>query len=158
VILTLFSRADAAVLCAGDCDAELRRRFEFPDHFVPSLAHSEEVIAWWERERAAGQRYPYAVRNASTGELLGGCELRPVGDGIANLSYWIYPGYRRRGVASAAGALACGLAFVEFGFRALEVLIDPDNTGSRCVAARCGFREIGERDGRVVGVLEAARG
>lgn len=116
------------------------------------------MIARWERERAAGQRYPYAVRDASTGELLGGSELRPVGDGIANLSYWTYPVHRRRGVASAAVALACDLAFGESCFRALEVLIDPDNAGSRRVATRCGFREIGERDGRVVGVLEVASG
>ena len=85
VVLTFFVAADAAVLCQGDGDPELRRRFDFPNDFVPSLAHSLEIIQRWDRERAAGERFPFAVRDAATGELLGGCELRPTAPGVANL-------------------------------------------------------------------------
>ena len=51
VTLTFFASSDAAVLFEADGDAEHRRRFDFPDDFVPSLQHSENVIARWERER-----------------------------------------------------------------------------------------------------------
>jgi RimJ/RimL family protein N-acetyltransferase len=156
VILTLFVPNDAAVLRDGDADRELRRRFDFPADFAPSLAHSDEVIARWQAERAAGTRFPYAVRSAATNELLGGCELRPLGPGSANVSYWTYPSHRRRGVAKRALRLACETAFTEFGFRTLEALIEPDNAASRRVALANGFVEIGQRDGRLLYVLHAS--
>jgi RimJ/RimL family protein N-acetyltransferase len=154
VTLTFFARPDASVLCEADHDPEHRRRFDFPDTFVPSLEHSERAIARWEQERLAGKRFAFAVRSADTGVLLGGCELRPLGDETANLSYWTYPAHRRRGVASRAVALACDLAFERFGFRRLEVVTDPDNAGSRRVAVNNRFREAGEREGRILHILE----
>ena len=154
VTLTLFVPNDAAVLCDGDTDPELRRRFDFPDDFTPSLTHSVEVIARWQAERAAGRRFPYAIRSAATNELLGGCELRPLGLGSANVSYWTYPAHRRRGVATRALRLACEIAFPEFGFRTLEALIEPDNAASRKAAHANGFVEVGQRDGRLLYLRE----
>ena len=56
-------------------------------------------------------------------------------------------------------ALACQLALEQFRFRRLEVVTDPDNIGSRRVALRNGFSEIGARDGRVLHIKYlAARG
>jgi len=155
VTLTLFRPSDAAVLRDGDHDPEHRLRFEIPDDFVPSLEHSQDVISRWERERAAGARFAFAVRAADTGELLGGCELRPLCSEAANLSYWIYPAHRLRGVATRAVALTCQVAFLEFRFHRLEAAIDRDNISSRQVALRNGFRESGLRDGRVVYIQES---
>jgi RimJ/RimL family protein N-acetyltransferase len=154
VTLSLFRPSDAAVMRDGDRDAEHRRWFELPEHFVPSVQHSRDVIALWERKRAAGERFPFAVRDAGTGELLGGCELRPVGKGAASLAYWTYPAHRSRGVASRAVALACQVASEQLRFRRLEVLADPDNGSSRRVALRNGFREAGLRDRRVLHIKE----
>ena len=154
VTLAFFRPGDATIMCQGDHDSEHRRRFEFPRDFVPSLGHSQDVISRWERERETGERFAFAVRDAGTGELLGGCELRPLGGGTANLSYWTYPAHRSRGVASRAVALACEVAFRHFHFRRLEVLTDPDNAVSRRVAQRNGFAEAGVRDGRVLHVRE----
>lgn len=156
IILSLFRRTDAPVLVEADADLEHRLRFDFPAHFRPSLRHSEQVIVRWERERLARKRFPYAVRDAATGELLGGVELLPLGQGMANLSYWTYPPYRRRGVASRAVSLACRLAFGEFGFRGLRVLVDADNVASRRVAVGNGFREVGMQETRVCYILEPA--
>ena len=153
VNLTFFTVNDAAVMCAGDADPELRRRFEFPADFAPSLTHSEQVITRWQAERMAGTRFPFAVRSTATNELLGGCELRPLGNGFANVSYWTYPSYRRRGVATRALRLVCEVAFAEFRYHTLEVLIDADNVASRKVASAAGFAEIGQRDGRLVYVF-----
>jgi RimJ/RimL family protein N-acetyltransferase len=155
IILSLFQRADASVLVEADADPEHRLRFDFPADFKPSLRHSEEVITRWEGERLARKRFPYAVRDAATGELLGGVELKPLGDRRANLSYWTYPRHRRRGVASRAVSLICRLAFRDFGFRALRALVDADNVASRRVAVRNGFCEAGIEDGRVCYILES---
>ena len=156
IILSLFQRADATVLLEADADREHRRRFDFPSDFRPSLRHSEDVIARWEAERLARKRFPYAVRGAATGELLGGVELLPLGNNVANLSYWTHPRYRRRGVAGRAVTLVCRLAFREFGFRALQVLVDVDNVASRRIAVGNGFRETGVQDARVCYILESA--
>jgi RimJ/RimL family protein N-acetyltransferase len=153
IALTLFAPGDVPVLFEADADGEHRRRFDFPDGFVPSREHSENVITRWARERLAGVRFAYAVRSVAGGELVGGCELRPLGDGAANLSYWTYPRHRRRGVASRAVALACRIARTEFDFRGLEIVVDPDNVPSRRVATRNGFEEAGEKDGRVLYTL-----
>jgi len=155
VTLTLFFPDDAPVLCEGDHDREHRRWFEFPDTFVPSLRHSQEVIARWAQERIAGTRFAFAVRDAITNTLLGGCELKPRGTEAVNLSYWTYPAHRGRGVASRAVALACELAFEELAVARVEILADPDNIASRRVALRNGFRVAGLRDGRVLHCLEA---
>jgi len=155
VILTPFVADDAPVLCEGDHDREHRRRFEFPDTFVPSLRHSQEVIARWAQERIAGTRFAFAVRDAITRTLLGGCELKPRSIEAVNLSYWTYPAHRGRGVASRAVALACKLAFEELAVARVEILADPDNIASRRVALRNGFRVAGLRDGRVLHCLEA---
>jgi len=105
-------------------DAAYRRRFEFPGDFVPSLRHSLEVIARWERERILGTRFPFAVRDVATRALLGGCEIRPLAGGLANLSYWTHPAHRGGGVASRGVALACRVAFQELGIQSVEVLTD----------------------------------
>lgn len=154
VSLDFFTPSDALVLREADGDAEHRARFEFPEDFVPSLQHSKRAIARWQEERMAGTRFAFAVRGVANGELLGGCELRPLGDGAANLSYWTYPRHRRRGVASRAVSLACGVARTEFRFRVVQIVADPDNIGSREVAARNGFNVAGEQDGRVLYILE----
>jgi RimJ/RimL family protein N-acetyltransferase len=148
-----YTFADAAALCEADGDPEHRRRFDFPEDFRPSIEHSQKVIARWERERRAGVRFPFAVRNR-TGDLVGGCELARVGDDVANASYWTLPGHRRRGVASEALRLLCTLAFNDFGFRRIEVVADIDNVASWRIALRCGFRECGMREGRMLYVLD----
>ncbi|MBI3449274.1 MAG: GNAT family N-acetyltransferase [Acidobacteria bacterium] len=144
-------------MCDGDRDSEHRRWFEFPDEFESSIRHSLDVIARWDEERMVGTRFPFAARDAFTGTLLGGCELRPRASGAANLSYWTYPAHRRRGIASRAVALACKAAFEDFDFRRIEALIDADNTASCKVAIRNGFRVDGTCGGRVLHVLEAER-
>lgn len=158
LVLGVFVAADAPVLCAGDHDPEHRRRFDFPDDFVPSLAHAEQVIARWDAERRAGTRFPFAVRTADTGELLGGVELQPLGEGVANLSYWTYPAHRGKGVASRAIALAVEVAFTERGLTCLEVIAAPDNHASRRAALRNGFQEAGLREGQLLYLLFSVSG
>jgi RimJ/RimL family protein N-acetyltransferase len=155
VTLSRFVNSDASVLRNADFDPEHRRRFDFPEAFVPSLRHSLAAIARWKRERTEGTRFAFAVREAASRTLVGGCELKPRVGRTANLSFWTYPPHRRRGMASRAVALACKIAFLEMGFECLEALTDADNVGSRKVAIRNGFKEAGVRNGRVLHVLDA---
>jgi RimJ/RimL family protein N-acetyltransferase len=155
VVLDRFTPDDAAALREVDGDPEHRRRFGFPDGFVPSLEHARAVVARWEEERRAGVRIPFAVRDAATGALLGGCELHSMAGDEAEVSYWTHPRHRGRGVASAALRRVCAWAVARAGVRRLHLEADADNLPSRRVALRCGFREVGEAGGRVRYVLEA---
>ena len=155
IILSSFEVADAPMLFEADTDPEHRRRFDFPHDFRPSIRHAEEVIARWENERVNGIRFVYAVRNATTGQVLGGVELLPLGDGTANLSYWTHPLQRRQGIASRAASLACRIAFRDLGFRTVRVLVDADNTASRRVALAARFLEAGIQYGRVCFILHS---
>jgi RimJ/RimL family protein N-acetyltransferase len=153
LVLSTFSSADAAVLARVDQDPEHRRRFEFPTDFVPSIEHSEAVIARWAEEYRVGNSFSFAVRDVGSGELVGGCELKPSSDQAANLSYWTHPDHRGRGVATEAVRLASTLAFEQLGFRSLEIATDPDNGASQRVALRNGFAEQGTRGQRLIFVL-----
>src|SRR5262245_60276753 len=131
----------------ADADPEHRRRFRAPADFVATRRHAASVLATWHREFEAGDRFTFAVRDATTGELLGGCELKPIDASRANLSYWTYPKHRRRGFAGRAAALAVGIARYRFAFRALEVVVDADNLPSIGIARRLGAVPVGERNG-----------
>jgi len=106
VVLTFFHPGDAPEMCEMDWDPEHRRRFDFPQEFVPSLEHSERVIAGWTNARHHGQ-FAFAIRDLGIGDLLGGCEIRLLGANVANLSYWTVPRHRSKGIASRAVALPC---------------------------------------------------
>ena len=148
--LDAFRISDAGALFEADSDPEHKLRFEFPRDFVPSMEHAQRVIEQWIRDQASGVRYTFAFR-ASESELpLGGCELRPRSESIANVSYWARPAFRRRGVATCGVRLLRKHAFHAFAFHRLEALIDPDNEASRRVAQLAGFRESGVRDGRLL--------
>ena len=110
VYLDEFSLSDAESMLVFDADAEHRKRFEFPDDFVPSLEHTKSVIRNWTEERNLGTRYAFAVRECETDILVGGCEIRPNDDMTANLSYWTHPSHRNRGIATRAVSIACGVA------------------------------------------------
>ena len=153
IVLTFFYLSDAPAMCEMDSDAEHRRRFEFPEEFVPSLEHSEKVIAGWTHAREEGQ-FVFAVRALVNDDLLGGCDIRLLGNHVANLSYWTVPPHRAHGIASRAVALACQIARARLGVQRVEIVIDPDNVASRCVAMRNEFREVGIRDGRILHVKD----
>ena len=149
VYLDNFRLTDASSLFAADNDFEHRKRFEFPPDFVPSLEHSRNVIRNWICAGKLGTRYAYAVRATDSDCLVGGCEIYPIEKEkeVANLSYWILPDYRRRGIATRVVSIACKTA-PEYGITRLEIRVDKDNTASRRVAVKNGFVQSGNQDGR----------
>ena len=149
VYLDNFRITDASSLLAADNDSEHRKRFDFPLDFVPSIEHSRNVIRDWICAGKLGRRYAYAVRVTDSDCLVGGCEIYPIEKEkeVANLSYWILPDYRRRGIATRVVSIACKTA-PEYGITRLEIRVDKDNTASRRVAVKNGFVQSGNQDGR----------
>lgn len=96
------------------------------------------------------------MRLAASGELVAGCEVRPLDKTTANLSYWTYPRFRQRGFGTRAARLAVAVAFDELGLRRIEVVIDVDNAASRAIAGNLGALPAGMRDGQLLFVLTAS--
>ena len=144
VVLDGFSPADVAAHLAGEDDEQARRFGWWPRRSTGETVRAtiERRIAEWAEGRA---RRAFAVRDAATGELVGGCELRVLQPGFAEASYWTFPAYRGRGFASRALELACRFAAAELGVDRVELLIEPDNEASLRVARRAGFLPIGTK-------------
>jgi RimJ/RimL family protein N-acetyltransferase len=138
VVLDAFRAEDADSHLAGEDEEQARRFGWFPRR--STLAGVQETIArWHDQWLTQGPTLAFALRLADSEELVGGCELR-LGDGTtASLSYWTFPGFRRRGLATRAVVVVTGYAFDTLGVTEIEVEIEPDNVASRGVARRAGF-------------------
>ena len=91
----------------------------------------------------AGTHAPLAIEAVGGPEPLGVIELHLLGDGIAQVGYWVRREARGRGVATAALRLAAGYAFEARGVGRLQLTTHPANRASQRVARRAGFTREG---------------
>jgi RimJ/RimL family protein N-acetyltransferase len=142
VLVDALRTEDAEAHWAGE-DEEHARRFGW----YPRRSSLERVRAFLleteQQWRDGGPRRTFAIRDAATHTLLGGCEARLQGDATAHLSWWMFPPWRPRGLATRGVRLMLGYAVDVLGVRHFVAYIEPDNLGSRGVARRLGFAEQG---------------
>lgn len=141
VALGPFELEDLAAHLAGE-DAEQRRRFGFEELSTEETVRTT-ILRWRKFWRTGGPVRAFATRETSSGVLVGGCELRLQGDGLAEASYWTFPPFRGRGFASRSLRLLCGYAFSELGQARIELHAESGNMVSRRVASKAGFTEEG---------------
>ncbi|HLI59272.1 MAG TPA: GNAT family protein [Solirubrobacteraceae bacterium] len=109
-------------------------------------------------ERAAGRELWLTVLAAgATDECLGQLDVHDVEpeDARASLTIWIAPGRRRRGLGSAALALAGRWLIEEVGLARLQMFADPRDRAIRGAALRAGFRPEGVLRGYRAGLGRA---
>ena len=140
VVLDAFTLDDAAAQLAGE-DEEHARRFGWHPARSTEETVRAGILRWQEAWRGDGPTRAFALRTG--GELAGGCELRLRGDGVAEVSYWVFPPHRRRGLATRGLGLAAAFAFDTLGVERLELYVQPENEASRGVARGAGFVEEG---------------
>jgi RimJ/RimL family protein N-acetyltransferase len=135
-------RADDVDAVFAACqDAETQRWTQVPVPYRPEDAEgfvSDIASRTWAEGGAL-----FAVEPREGGELLGSIGLFPPSDGYAEAGYWTAPGARRRGFTAEALRVLTAWALDELGLRRVELVVDPDNAGSRGVAERAGFRAEG---------------
>jgi RimJ/RimL family protein N-acetyltransferase len=111
-------------------------------------ARRADVVAaidrWTESWYLGGPVRHWGIRNTSSDRLMGGVEVRDLDDGVFNLSYVVFPTFRRRGVATAASRLAIDAARTTLGAHTVRIKILEGNTASLGVAHRLGATEIGQ--------------
>jgi RimJ/RimL family protein N-acetyltransferase len=138
------------------------RPFEFGDEKELNYAIHEslpELEPWmsWANERytietarnfvtvtrthwSNGAMYAFAITDAVTGELVGGCSLshiHPVYH-FCNLGYWVRTSRHGEGIAGAAAKLAARFGFERAGLIRAEIVIAEGNQPSRRVAEKIG--------------------
>lgn len=146
VLLNGFSLRDAQAHLDGE-DEETARRFGwYPKRSTPEMVR-RAIRRWQENWRRGAFRRAWSARDAMTGELVGGCEIRVRSPDLAHISYWTLANYRQRGFAARATRLMCDFAFAEWGLQAIEAYVAPENVGSRKTALRAGFLEYGVLQG-----------
>ncbi len=136
IVLDAHTLADAEAHWAGE-DDEMRRRFD--SRRRATLEEMRGAVQRWIDGRRAGRpEFPYALRLPS-GVLMGGCATYLLAPDRANVSYWVYPAYRRQGYAARARALLGDAAASIDGLAQLEAHIDADNIASRRTAEALGY-------------------
>jgi RimJ/RimL family protein N-acetyltransferase len=148
---------DAAEHHAGE-DSVAIAAFEFPRASV-----IEDVVvaitAWQESWAANGPVRNFGIWDASSGVLYGNVELRYNGERVVNLSYLVFPDYRRWGIATRAARLALGYAASEMGAETARIKVLDWNAASLGVARAVGGHDVGREPSEAGGtfvVFEAA--
>jgi RimJ/RimL family protein N-acetyltransferase len=126
---------------AGEDDEQIRW-FEAPG--PAPLSNVVRAITEWQAswEVHGGIRH-WGIRPVDSDTILGGVELRKLGNEEVNLSYLVFPPYRRRGIAVEASKLAIDYAAREMGARRVIVKMLQDHDLSLAVARRLGAKPVG---------------
>lgn len=142
ITLDAFTPEDVPAQLAGE-DREQARRFGWhPERSTAAMVRAA-IIRWEGDWHTGGATRAFAMRSAATRMLVGGCEVRLKSQGLAEVSYWVFPAHRRRGFSTRGARLLCEYTFRTLRVRRIELHVEADNAASRGVARKLGFHEAG---------------
>jgi len=145
ILLRPWQPDDRAAVVTGYADPAIQR-------WHCRTMSDDEAGAWinrwperWRTETGAG----WAVVDAGT--VAGQLSLRRIDltDGLAEVSYWVLPAARGRGLAARALAAVAPWCFTTLGLHRLELSHSTLNPASCRVACRAGFPAEGTKRGEV---------
>lgn len=129
--------ADAPEIVEGCQDPEIIRWTAVPSPYDISDARTFlndrlTPTQWW--------RNPTWVITETDNRWGGTVDLRPDGEGAAEIGYLIAPRLRERGIGTAAIRLVCTWALHQWGLQVITWTSVVGNTASRALAEKVGFR------------------
>lgn len=144
VRLRAWRAEDAAVVVDAFADPDIQRwHFRRYDSEHEALEWIQASWHDWRAERAA----TWAVVSSATAEIAGRVTMyTALEEGHGEVSYWVLPEFRHRGIASRACTAATRWAH-SLGLHRVQLEHSVENDVSRHVALRCGFLEEGIRRG-----------
>jgi RimJ/RimL family protein N-acetyltransferase len=113
--------------------------------WVPSPYTNEDAEAFLRGCLESGdERYPFAIEDAETGELLGSIDMYLNSERYrGHIGYWVAEGSRGRGICTRALRLLAAWALESLELQRLELITDPENVASQRVAEKVGFGREG---------------
>jgi RimJ/RimL family protein N-acetyltransferase len=141
ITLRRLSLDDVDEWLAGEDDQQVRW-FEFP-RSATRLDVKRAITGWQESWQNDGPVRQWGACVRSSGAIAGGVELRRLGDGEVNLSYVVFPPWRRLGIATRASRLALSYGSHVLGATAATIKILEGNAASLGVARKLGAIEVG---------------
>ena len=133
---------DAEEWLAGE-DEEQWRWFEAPRP-AQLLDVQNFIVSCQESWRIMGDHRHWGIRRLGTEFLLGGVDLRVLGNDEVNISYVVFPQYRRQGIARRALRLALNYAVTSMGARTVVIKMLQENVNSKNLALSLGAIYTGE--------------
>jgi RimJ/RimL family protein N-acetyltransferase len=129
-------------ICA---DPEISRWTRIPSPYTEEHARTwiEQTVRDWDRREGEAA---FAVTEAEGDAVVGAIGLRLLREeyGVrGSVGYWVAGEARGRGVATDALKLVSRWGLRQLGLRRLELVTDPENTGSQRVAEKAGFSREG---------------
>lgn len=154
--LVLFSLEFIDALLAGDLTAaerELNVRFPAEDW----LPHAEHMLRFRRADLLGDPSVqPWTARAMVLPDRrmagYSGFHGAPDADGVAEMGYTVFAGYRRQGFAYEAARGMMDWARSERGVRRFRVSISPANEPSLAMAAKLGFSQTGEQMDEIDGL------
>jgi RimJ/RimL family protein N-acetyltransferase len=152
LILNPLSAIDAPEWLAGE-DEEQRRWFEAsrPAQLSDVL---EFIVSCQESWRTMGDHRHWGIRRIDSPFLLGGVDLRAIGNDQVNLSYIVFPQFRRNGVARRASQLALKYASTSMGAKTAVIKMLLGNVSSHNLALGLGARYLREEPSDAGGTFQ----
>ena len=130
VLLRPFERGDVPAIVAACQDPEIPRWTS-----VPSPYTEADALGWLDSDVEES----FAVVDPASGELFGSIGARFLGDGVAEVGYWIAKEARGRGVAPRALGLLARRLFERGEVVRVQLRADVENEASQRVAEKAGF-------------------
>ena len=143
LVLRPLAPGDAAEHLAGQ-DAAQVAAFEFP-RWSTITDVSAAIERWRASWAAGGPTRNFGVWDAASGALAGNVEVTTVGYRLVNLSYTVFPAWRRRGVATRASRLALGYGAGALGATRATIGALVENEASLGVIRALGAEGTGTR-------------
>ena len=126
---------------AGDVDEQIQW-FDLPG--PTARAKVERAIAdWAESWRTGGAVRHWAICDQEADAIVGGVQLRDVGDGTVDLSCAVFPARRRQGIATRACRLALAYAAGMMDRRHAVFKVRQGNAAALAVARKVGATVTG---------------
>lgn len=114
-------------------------RAEIADFIRAAQSLFDDDVAW-----------AYAMRELSSGELVGSCDVRVVsGASIVEIGYWVRSDRTRRGYASAAAKALTDAAFRYLDVDRAAIRMDQGNVASANVPPKIGYRLLSEETRKI---------
>lgn len=142
---------DDAVLLRNAIDSSLdhlRRWMPWALNEPSSIEDTRDRLRGYQTRFEAGEDFTYGLFSRDESEVIGGSGLHPrIGEGGLEIGYWIRANQAGKGFATEAVKTLSEIGLSASGISKVQIMCDPENTASRRIPEKLGYRLLETRVG-----------